>query len=144
MMAITSREVVAAEVHYHRTYYRLYTKQEIHQQGYDVDAEERGYYLKEKEAFTMLFNQIRAELFPHPHIESMVNLTPKLVANMHALWIENIKPQTKKHIRRKLETEFEDSIEIISDDKGKLLVIPDNLTRSMLVKNNMSLLNELA
>ena len=33
MMAITSREVVAAEVHYHRTCYRLYTKQEIHQQG---------------------------------------------------------------------------------------------------------------
>ena len=91
----------------------------------------------------MLFNQIRAELFPHPHIESMVNLTQKLVANMHALGIENIKPQTKKHIRRKLETEFEDSIEIISDDKGKLLVIPDNLTRSMPVKHNMSLLNEL-
>ena len=77
MMAITSREL-----HSHRTCYICYTKQESHPQDYD-DDEDHVYFLKEKETFAMLFNYIRTELFTHPHIEPMVNLSQKLVANMN-------------------------------------------------------------
>ena len=48
--------------------------------------------------------------------------------------VNDAKPSTKKHIRRKLEAKFGDALHSIPDDKGKLLVYPDNLSVPELVK----------
>ena len=61
---------------------------------------------------------------------------------MSSLAFFNITDHTKKHIRRRLECEFGDSLRIIND-KGKLLVMPDNLTRDELAKQNFALTEQL-
>ena len=66
----------------------------------------------------------------------MTSLTKELVDNMNFLGIQEVKPQTRKHIRRKLEAEF-------GDERGRLLVIPDNLSKPMLATENMKMVAEL-
>ena len=50
---------------------------------------------------------------------------------------------TKKHIRRKLETEFGESLSIFPDNNGKLLVVPDSLDIKNLLSQLMSIKKEL-
>ena len=57
--------------------------------------------------------------------------------------LDEVKPSTKKHIHRKIKGEFGESIHVIPDEKGKLLVYPDNLSTSQLVKENQRLKEEL-
>ena len=53
--------------------------------------------------------------------------------------VQEVKASTKKHIRRKLMTELGNVIHIISDDEGKLLVYPDNLTLGKVILENKTL-----
>ena len=71
-----------------------------------------------------------------------MRLTNILVSDMQSLGAEEVKLHTKKHIRRKLESVFGDSLEMVADDSGRMLVIPDNLSRAMLAKENMRLSRE--
>ena len=73
----------------------------------------------------------------------MTNLTNILTESMLSLGVQDILPQTKKHIRRKLESEFKKSLEIFSDEKGRLLVVPENLSKEMLVIKNSQLATEI-
>ena len=50
---------------------------------------------------------------------------------------------TRKHIRRKIEAEFGSILLIFPDDKGKLIVVPDNLSVEDIVKMNMAMKKEL-
>ena len=59
------------------------------------------------------------------------------------LCIVHVKDSTKKHIRRKLESEFGGALPIFPDVKGKLLLYPDNLSMCELAKDNQSLKAEL-
>ena len=43
--------------------------------------------------------------------------------------IEELKPSTSKHLRRKLENEFKDTLYMIQIESNKVVVYPDNLTR---------------
>jgi hypothetical protein len=52
--------------------------------------------------------------------------------------LEEVKTSTKKHIHRKLKNEFGDSIHMLPDENGKILVYPDNLTLIALVKETRS------
>ena len=144
ILAITSRDIVAAEAHYHRSCYRTYTrvkpKESPSGSGDDI---EHAYSQEEKEAYDMLFSYMRTNLFLDPRIVPMIHLIEILVSNMNSLGVYDIKRQTKNHIRRKLEAEFGKTIEIITDDKGKLFVLPDNLSREMIVKENLRLAAEL-
>jgi len=81
----------------------------------------------EDDAYQMLFANIRDDLFPNPRVLTMVELTANLVLYMKAHGVEGVQASTKKHIRRKLQGEFEESLLIFTDDNGKLLVIHDNL-----------------
>ncbi len=47
---------------------------------------------------------------------------------MLATGIEQLYDSTRKHIHRKLVSELEGSVEILPDDKGKQLLVPDSLT----------------
>ena len=81
----------------------------------------------EDDAYQMLFANIRDDLFPNPRVLTMVELTASLVLYMKTHGVEQVQVSTKKHIRRKLQGEFGESLLIFPDDTGNLLVIPDNL-----------------
>ena len=51
---------------------------------------------------------------------------------------------TKKHIHRRLVSEFEGSVQIFPDDKGKLLMVPETITLRDVVVENQILERELA
>lgn len=74
----------------------------------------------------------------------MVELTADLsVSYMKAQGVEDVQPHTKKHIRRRIEEEFGESLLIFPDDRGKLLVLPDNLKITALAAEQMQMKGEL-
>ena len=62
---------------------------------------------------------------------------------MKAHGVEEVQASTKKHIQRKLQGEFGESLLIFPDDTGKLLVIPDNLKITTLAAKQMRMKGEL-
>ena len=145
LLSILSRDIVAAEGHYHRTCYCVYTKEEhssVHNKSTISDAEIE-YSMIEEKAYTVLFEFIRDKLFSNPDVLTMTDLTTRLMTCMTSQGCQEIKVSTKKHIRRKLEAEFGESLHIIHDSKGKLVVYPDNLLRDKLVLDNLMLKSEL-
>jgi hypothetical protein len=58
---------------------------------------------------------------------SLINLTARPVKGMVVLGVKTLKASTKKHMRRKLEAEFGEALQIIQNDNGNLLVYPNGL-----------------
>ncbi|KAK0133346.1 hypothetical protein N1851_031143 [Merluccius polli] len=144
ILAIVSRDLVAAEGHYHRSCYRLYTKDNVPKNTLVCDEHDDAdsqYEATVKQSFDELFQFIRVELFANPKVMFMTDLTSRLVASMNSKGIIQVKGSTKKHIRRKLEREFGGALHIFPDDNGKLLLYPDNLSLRKLVKENHNLKN---
>ena len=141
IMALLSREIVAAEAHYHISCYREYTRPSK-TTSTSTPADVDPYIAAEHEAYTMLFSYVRRDLLRSPRVIRMTNLTYNLTQNLQSLGFDDIKDHTKKHIRRRLESEFGYSLCIINDN-GKLLVMPDNLTREELAKQNIALTEKL-
>ena len=104
MLAITSRELVAAEAHYHRSCYRLYTKDTILTRS-DVSANteqatEVNYYQTiEILAFKELLSYIRNELIPNPKVLPLTDLTSRLQIYMSSCGVNQVNDSTKKHPR---------------------------------------------
>ena len=136
LLAIVSRELVAAEAHYHRSCYRSYTKDPLTSVEKDElsPLESTDYECVEKCAYEQLYLYIRSELIPKALIANMTELTAKLIMLMKSFGINEVKESVKKHIRRKLENEFGDTLHFIQNDKGKLIVYPDNISKHDLVK----------
>ena len=67
----------------------------------------------------------------------MTKVTGKLVSYLQVFGINDLRHHTKKDIRRKLECEFKESFHFVTDDKGKLLVYPDNLSLDKVVVATM-------
>eukprot|EP00745_Piridium_sociabile_P027749 TRINITY_DN44663_c0_g1_i3.p1 TRINITY_DN44663_c0_g1~~TRINITY_DN44663_c0_g1_i3.p1 ORF type:complete len:1606 (-),score=395.32 TRINITY_DN44663_c0_g1_i3:590-5317(-) len=143
VMTILSRDIVAAEGQYHRSCYRAYTREvdirfsdarDKSKVGDDVQYEDAV-----NQSYSELFLFIRNDLVANPRVTTMAELSGKLFASMNSFGVEHVKDSTKKHIRRKLESEFGKSLHIFPDAKGKLLLCPDNLTVCELAKENQSL-----
>ncbi|KAG0728084.1 hypothetical protein GWK47_033224 [Chionoecetes opilio] len=64
----------------------------------------------------------------------MINLTSRLERSMMSRGIIQLKPATKKHVRRKIETEFGESLRFVPDEKGKLLIYPRSLSMDDLAR----------
>ena len=73
----------------------------------------------------------------------MTDLTSKLEVLVQARGKEKLSEATRKHIRRKIEAEFGSILLIFPDDKGKLIVVPDNLSVEDIVKMNLAMKKEL-
>ena len=104
-----SKELVAAEGHYHRSCYRPYIREKP---GYSCDKEvdeQNPYNAAEKDSFNQLFSYIRNILFPNPEVLPMTDLMSRLVTCMNSLGISQNKDSTKKCIHRRLESEFADT-----------------------------------
>ena len=147
MLSITARELVAAETHYDKSCYIAYTRQRCFKSEQEEKKNEpdRVYARAEHAAYCRLFYYIRylLTLFLQPHMSTMVELTDKLIHFMNTLGVTVVKNHTKKHIRRRLETEFGESLHILPGDKGRLLVVPDNLSMQMLATEYLKVKNEL-
>jgi len=150
MLAVVSREFVAAEEHCHRSCYRDYTHQREtpstsskvlgEEQDQDPEAQcDRAL----KQAYDEVYSYVRNELFPNPKVLPMTDIVSKLVTCMAVQGICTIKDSTKKHIRRKRESEFAGAPHIFPDDNGKLLLYPDSLSMCGLAKMIHSLITEL-
>ena len=75
ILVITSRELVAAEAHYHRTCYRDYTRAYYSKSSKEVvDDDDQSYSKIESDAFQMLFDSIHSDLFTSPQIVPMMDL----------------------------------------------------------------------
>ena len=146
ILAVTSRELVVAEAHYHKTCYRDYTREYYSQpsnKSATVEDGDRTSADLEDDAYEMLFGNTRDDFFQNPRVLTMVELTASLVLYMKAHGAEEVQASTKKHIRRKLQGEFGESLLIFPDDTGKLLVIPDNLKITTLAAEQMRMKGEL-
>ena len=144
ILTLVSRDLVAAEGHYHSSCYRNYYSRYLNtaksvstEEGTDHDA------VALEKSYTELFHFIRTDLFVTPRVMTMVELFSRLAASMHACGIDTIEDSVKKHIHRTLEREFYSSLHIYRDNEGKLFVFPDNLTMCELTKENLSLRSHL-
>lgn len=139
MLAITSRELVAAEAHYHKSCYRQYTRVKETKKIESQEDDDELYWQRESEAYAKLFEHIRHNLFPNPHIVELTHLTKLLVNKLQQCGVQDIKTGTKTHIKRKLEAEFANSLEFVTDVNGRVLVMPSNLTREIMAVELMRL-----
>lgn len=145
ILAVTSRDIVAAEAHYHNTCYRNYTRitgKECETTYKEENESEIAYKRIESEAHADLFMFIRNEMLPNKQIVPVATLTTRMENFMKSRGF-NINESTKKHIKRKLLSEVGSIIQIYKDEAGKLLVIPDSVTMQDVVLENNKLRNEL-
>ena len=80
ILAITSRELVAAEAHYHKSCYRDHTRENITVQlevealaVADLDCDQT-YSEAGSKAYQMLFNIIRKDLFSNPQVNNRIDI----------------------------------------------------------------------
>ena len=147
ILAITSRELVAAEARYHKSCYKADTRTYIcDTKAAEPDTAETRYHEREQQAYQMLFDHVRETLFNQPQVVKLTALTDVLLNNLRTIGFpnENIQSSTKKHIRRKLEGEFAESLHFIQADNGRVLVYPDNLSFDQLVNENMQMKEKLS
>lgn len=140
IMALVSRDIVAAEACYHRSCYRTYTRPDrIQKEKEDND----GCSCLETKAYDMLFMYIRDEFFTRPDVIYLSSLSEKLKSFMTSVGCGEMYLSTKKNLRRKLETEFGTTLCFTCDDKGDWIVYPDSLSRNEMAKSNIKLQREL-
>ena len=95
----------------------------------DQDDAESMEYDVEQYAYAELYQYIRNDIVFEHEVVTLNSLTKKIEEIMLSKGLSTMKDSTRTHIRRKLETEFGNSLRIISNEKGKLLVLPDNVSR---------------
>ena len=132
ILAIVSTDIVAAEAHYHQSCYRLYTR-DAEQGDADEEQEEDEYDVAGHHSYKELFQFIRMELFPDPKVMMMIEVASRFLPSLESFGVDRVQDSTKKHIRCTLEQEFGESLHIIQDNNGKLLVYPDSLMIQELV-----------
>ena len=108
----------------------------------DLDHDEQYRHI-EKAAYESLFEHIRTNIIPDKQIVTVASLTHQIETFMISSGIEHLHDSTKKHIRRKLESELGNSIKIFQDSKGKLLLVPENVSLEDVVLQNQIIQKEL-
>ena len=146
ILAIASREIVAAESCYRRTCYKDYTRAEasptIASDGCGESLEDE-YTNLESEAYQMLFDYIRSDVLANEKIVRLTELTELLASYLTSLGVEEIKLSTKKHIRRNLQAEFGDVLVFENLlETASVFVVPANLSPLQVAKNITTILLE--
>ncbi len=81
-------------------------------------------------------------MIPFSDIVPLTTLTTKLVTIMESKGVLDIKDSTKKHVRRRLENEFGDSLLLFPDSKGKILVMPSGVNLTDLARSYYEVMQE--
>lgn len=132
ILALASREQVAAEAHWHHSCYKNYTRTNSKSVN-TTDTEE----LPDR-----LCDYIRNELFQSNNIIELAQLSDMLRGWMLESGVIEIKPSTITHLRTKLSVEFGDSLHLIQNESNKVIFYPDSLTRDQLVLSSHRLQKE--
>ena len=146
ILTIILNDTIASKVNYHKSCYKIYTKNFVREKhNRDCDPEEAKYQEIQKEAYQQLFSHIRETIFNEPQAVKLTKLTDKLLDIMEVLGCNrnDIQPQIKKHIRRKLEGEFGESLHFLQSSNGRVLVYPDSLSLEILVIESVQLKEKL-
>ena len=108
----------------------IYTKVKTKEREHECEKTDRDewYQIVEKEAYANLFDNIRTDKIPSKKIVPVTSLTIKLESFMLSGGIELLRDSTRKHIHRTLNYELGDSVQIFTDNKGKLLIVPDSVS----------------
>ena len=125
ILALTSRDIIAAEAHYHCSCYKIYIKVKTKEREHECEKTDRDewYQIVEKEVYAKLFDYIRTDIIPNKIIVPVTSLTMKLESFMLSGGFELLRDSTRKHIHRTLKYQLADSVQIFPDNKGKLLVV---------------------
>lgn len=79
ILALTSRDMVAAEAHYHCSCHKIYTKVKTKESGEpESEYQDECYQIVEQEAYANLFDYIRTDIIPSKKIVPVTSLTMKL------------------------------------------------------------------
>ena len=145
ILAIASREIVAADACYHRTCYKGYTRAEastiVSSDGCGELLDE--YANLESEAYQMLFDYIRSEVLANEKIVRLTEMTELLASYLTSLGVEEIKLSTKKHIRRNLQAEFGDVLLLENLlETTSVFIVPANLSPLQVAKYITTILLE--
>ena len=106
ILAVTSRDIVAAKAWYHRSCYRSYIKKKNRDNVNDdrkcdeCDDPDVQYKKAETESYMHLFQYIRQELFNKPKVVTLTFLALMLSTYMFDEGITVVKDSTRKNIRR--------------------------------------------
>ena len=141
ILAIVTRELVAAEACYHKSCYRDYTRniQGAVSNGDKKEEDECPEYTNaESQAYENLFTYIETRLLQNPRIVRVVELYTLFTSFLKSQGVTEIKESTRTHFRRKLEGEFRDTLDFkdLSGNK-RVFVIPLSLSRLDLAKQVM-------
>ena len=141
ILALASRELVAAEAHWHQSCYKNYTRAMIKSQNTPDTEELPDSYTEAKlNAFSRLCDYIRNELFQSNNIIELAQLSDMLRGWMLESGVTEIKPSTITHIRRKLSVEFGNSLHLVQNKSNKVIVYPDSLTRDHCLQKEVNVL----
>jgi hypothetical protein len=128
VIAVTSRDIVAAEACYHKSCYLAYTRQRP-----DKIKNIDEYTTAEKLAYNKLYDFIREDVFLNPRVESQTSLLAKLISYLKDD-VDRVTDSTKKIFHYNLSKEFGSSLKFFNID-GKVYIVPDNLTYDVLLLN---------
>ena len=145
MLAVVSRDLVAAEGCYHRSCYKAYTWQkESSTYTSSVTSEnEESYARVECAAYQMLFDHVRTHILETPKLVTLTDLTRMMLGFMQDLGVGEAKESTKTHLRRKLEAEFGSMLQFENLlGNNTLFVIPGTLSRLQLAKDLAKVLQQ--
>ena len=106
ILAIASRELVAAEACYHKSCYRNHTRPTGERVSGTGSADDKEYNDIESEAHQKLFDYVRSNILGNPRLVKFTEITQQLVLFMEELGANVIRESTKTHLHRKLKTEF--------------------------------------
>ena len=138
ILAIVTRELVAAEACYHKSCYRDYTRN-IQGAVSNADKKEEDECPEYTNAESQnLFTYIETRLLQNPRIVRMVELYTLFTSFLKSQRVMEIKESTRTHFRRKLKGEFRDTLDFedLSGNK-RVFVIPRSLSRLDLAKQVM-------
>ena len=135
MLAVVSRELVAAKACYHKSCYRNYTRNIAISGEKKEDSGYTEYSRTELQGYEKLFNYIRTDLLQNPRIVKLSELYTMFTSFVNSQGELEILESTRTHFRRSLEKEFRDAIDF-EDLYGnnRIFAIPRNLSRLDLAK----------
>ena len=124
MLALVSRDIVAAEACYLRSCYSDYTHSAKSTSTSSKSSLDDEYGQVESSAYEMLFDYIRTDILDNLGLVKLSDLE-----SMNEKGVSALKDSTKTHVRRKLETEFGGLLHF-EDLLGnnRVFIIPDNLS----------------
>ena len=137
ILALASRELVAAEACYHRTCYRSYTRPDV-----SCESQRDNEYARlESDAYQMLFDYIRSDVIESGKVVKLSEITQLLVEFLMSLGVKECKPSTRKHIRRNIEAEFSELLKFENLlDSTRVSLIPASLTPMQIARNMVTII----